>query len=130
MADAILRREIKRLVEEQKTLNQRLQRKPPAAAAAAAAAASKGSKGGAHGEQAADAAAAAAETGSQKRPAGVGGPAYDFAGPEFQIAKRPKVELDPNSEKRSKRLFGFLSSHLNKAKQQLAKEKETDFVRV
>ncbi|CDJ35888.1 pinin/SDK/memA/ domain-containing protein, putative [Eimeria mitis] len=32
MADAILRREIKRLVEEQKVLNQRLQRKPPAAA--------------------------------------------------------------------------------------------------
>lgn len=29
MADAVLRREIKRLVEEQKVLNQRLQRKPP-----------------------------------------------------------------------------------------------------
>ena len=31
MADALLRREIKRLVEEQKALNQRLQRKPPGA---------------------------------------------------------------------------------------------------
>lgn len=41
---------------------------------------------------------------------------------------QPKVELDPSSEKRNKRIFGFLSSHLNKAKQQLAKERDTDFV--
>ncbi|CDJ47266.1 pinin/SDK/memA/ domain-containing protein, putative [Eimeria brunetti] len=122
MADALLRREIKRLVEEQKVLNQRLQRKPPAATGLRPDAA-KGDKGEAQGGNAAEAAGAAA--GQQK--GGPGGPNYDFAGPEFQIAKRPKVELDPSSEKRSKRLFGFLSSHLNKAKQQLAKEKETDF---
>lgn len=43
---------------------------------------------------------------------------------------QPKIEADPNSAKRNKRLFGFLSSHLNKAKQQLAKEQDTDFVSI
>ncbi|KAL8429176.1 hypothetical protein Efla_006312 [Eimeria flavescens] len=122
MADAILRREIKRLVEEQKVLNQRLQRKAPG--------------GGAPGSRAvADAAAkensAAAPLGeaaaADKRQQPGGAPTYDFAGPEFQVAKRPKIEVDPNSANRNKRIFGFLSSHLNKAKQQLTKEQDTDF---
>ncbi|CDJ62882.1 pinin/SDK/memA/ domain-containing protein, putative [Eimeria necatrix] len=125
MADAVLRREIKRLVEEQKLLNQRLQRKPPGGPGALAprpvpgTAAKENSQSTASGDPTGAA--------SQKRPQAGGAPNYDFAGPEFQIAKRPKVELDPSSEKRNKRIFGFLSSHLNKAKQQLAKERDTDF---
>ncbi|KAL8448937.1 hypothetical protein Emag_003789 [Eimeria magna] len=129
MADAILRREIKRLVEEQKILNQRLQRKPPrenrgplgprptadsdAKEPAAAAAAPSGD--------------AADPGGPEKRSQAGGGPPYNFEGPEFQVAKRPKIEVDANSAKRNKRMFGFLSSHLNKAKQQLTKEQDTDF---
>ncbi|KAL8438079.1 hypothetical protein ACSSS7_000444 [Eimeria intestinalis] len=129
MTDAILRREIKRLVEEQKVLNQRLQRKPP-----------RENRGGPLGPRPTadgdnkDAAASApggnaAEAGGpDKRPQGAGGgPPYNFEGPEFQVAKRPKIEVDANSAKRNKRMFGFLSSHLNKAKQQLTKEQDTDF---
>lgn len=126
MADAVLRREIKRLVEEQKLLNQRLQRKPPGPPrpvgprpAVEGGAAKENSGASSSG----DAGAPTAE--KRQQPGGV--PAYDFAGPEFQVAKRPKVEADPSSAKRNKRIFGFLSSHLNKAKQQLAKERDTDF---
>ncbi|KAL8454545.1 hypothetical protein Emed_000266 [Eimeria media] len=127
MTDAILRREIKRLVEEQKILNQRLQRKPPRE--------NRGPLGprptadGENKETPADAPSgdAADAGGPEKRPQAAGGPPYNFEGPEFQVAKRPKIEVDANSAKRNKRMFGFLSSHLNKAKQQLTKEQDTDF---
>lgn len=125
MADALLRREIKRLVEEQKVLNQRLQRKPPWPSGGVG---PRTTGEGAAKENVPAASAGDAEAkGEGKRPQAGGATAYDFAGPEFQIAKRPKVEADPSSAKRNKRIFGFLSSHLNKAKQQLAKERDTDF---
>ncbi|KAL8270003.1 hypothetical protein Esti_006068 [Eimeria stiedai] len=127
MTDAILRREIKRLVEQQKILNQRLQRKPPRenrgplGPRLTADGDTKDSALADHSENAAE------PGGPEKRPQGAGGPPYNFEGPEFQVAKRPKIELDANSAKRNKRMFGFLSSHLNKAKQQLTKEQDTDF---
>ncbi|OEH78098.1 uncharacterized protein LOC34621724 [Cyclospora cayetanensis] len=135
MADAILRREIKRLVEQQKVLNQRLQRKPPGTPGASGAPSAQrplptGEGGEKEDATAAPASGEATAAGGQKRQQKAGGaspPTYDFEGPEFQVAKRPKVEADPTSATRNKRIFGFLSSHLNKAKQQLAKERDTDF---